>query len=277
MGPSRTAMGAAYFRAAHRRLDPRPWILDDPVAGELLPDDVAAQFDAARPGWPQPLLPALQAHFSTRSRLAEDVAVAGLVDGRADYVILGAGLDTFAWRHQRAEEFGVWELDHPDTQAWKRRRLADLGLAEPGNVRFVPVDLSATPLGTLELPRRATWNWLGVTVYLDKPTTAATLRAITAASDAAVVVVEFALALEHCDDLGRAWRAETARFAGSVGERHVSLYAPDEASEVVRGAGFELVEALDAEELTTRYLRDQPHLHLARSSLYLVARTANAG
>ncbi len=271
--PSLTALGSAYWRAVHRRLDPKPWILDDPVAGQLLPKDILARLGSAGSRWPAELIAACHAHFATRSRLAEDVALASLAEGREHCVILGAGLDTFAWRHPRASEFTVWEIDLPQTQAWKRRRLAEIGLAEPDNARFVPADLSVTALDALDLPRRATWNWLGVTLYLDKATTAATLRAISANSDDAVVVVEFPLALEHCDELGRRWQSELGRFASSAGESHVSLFAPDEATELVRTAGLEPLEVLDAEQLSPRYLRDQPNLRLARVTLHVIAKT----
>jgi methyltransferase (TIGR00027 family) len=265
-------MGAAYHRAAHRRLDPAPWILDDGVAGELLGEDLEARFEAAT-GRSAQRAAVVRAQLSTRARLAEDVAVAGLADDLNDYAILGAGLDTFAWRHPRAQEFTVWEIDHPETQTWKRRRLVELQLDEPANVRFIAVDLAVTPLGALELPTRATWNWLGVTIYLDKPTTAATLNAIAAASEAAVVVVDFALELEHCDELGRQWREQTASFAASVGERHLSSFTPEEACDLVSGAGLEVREVLDADELTKRYLRDQPDLRLAAASVFIVAGT----
>ena len=116
--------------------------------------------------WPPVVRRALRVSHAVRARLAEDVAAAGLAAGRRDYVLLGAGLDTFAWRHPRARDFVVWEIDHPDTQAWKRAALRRAGLAEPANVRFVSADLSATAIGDLGTPARATWNWLGVTMYL---------------------------------------------------------------------------------------------------------------
>jgi methyltransferase (TIGR00027 family) len=265
----------AYFRAAHCRLDLKPWILEDRVAGELLPEDILSQLESARSRWPADLTRLMPGLFATRSRLAEDIALAGLTDGRTDYVILGAGLDTFAWRHHRAAEFVVWEIDLPDTQAWKRQRLAEIGLAEPDNVQFVPVDLTVTPLEALDLPKRATWNWMGVTLYLEKVTTAATLRAIAGLSQEAVVVVEFPLALAHCDELGRAWREEMARFAGSVGEPYLALFAPDEATEIVINAGFEPLEVLNADQLTTRYLHDRPDLRLASVVLHIVAKSQN--
>jgi methyltransferase (TIGR00027 family) len=116
--------------------------------------------------WPPAVREAFRVSHAVRARLAEDMAAAGLAAGRRDYVLLGAGLDSFAWRHPRAGEFTVWEIDHPDTQEWKRAALRRTGLAEPGNVRFVPADLSVTAIGDLGVPALATWNWLGVTMYL---------------------------------------------------------------------------------------------------------------
>lgn len=271
--PSITAMGAAHARAAHCRLDPQPWILDDRLADRLLPEAIRVRFQQGGARWPAQLESAVRAHFPVRARIAEDVALAGLAEGRRNYVLLGAGLDTFAWRHPRARDFTVWEVDHPDTQAWKRARLAAAGLREPPHVRFVPADLSVTSPADLDLPTRATWSWLGVTVYLDKPTTATTLQAIAASSEDAVVAVDFALTLADCDELGRTWREVTDRFSGSVGERHLSLFTGEEAKKLVRDAGLEPIEILEAEQLAARYLPDQPHLRLARATVYVVART----
>jgi methyltransferase (TIGR00027 family) len=269
-------MGAAHARAEHCRLDPEPWILDDRLAGELIPSDVRERFEAGRSRLPAELKSVVRAHFPVRARVAEDAAVAGLAEGRGDYVILGAGLDTFAWRHKQAGEFTVWEIDHPDTQTWKRAQLAALGIAEPDNVRFIAADLSVTSLTELDLPNNASWNWLGVTVYLDKATTAKTLEAIAAISESAVVAAEFALTLDHCDELGRAWRELTGRFSGSVGEQHVSLFSPEEATKLVEGAGLRAAEVLQAEQLAERYLRDQPQLCVARANTYVVARLDRA-
>jgi methyltransferase (TIGR00027 family) len=269
-------MGAAHARAEHCRLDQEPWILDERLADQLVPEALKARFQEGAARRPAQLQSAIRAHFPVRARIAEDVAVAGLSEGRRDYVLLGAGLDTFAWRHPRASDFTVWEVDHPDTQSWKRARLAAVGLHEPDHVRFVSADLSVTSLADLVLPKRATWNWLGVTVYLDKPTTTTTLQAIAACSDDAVIAVEFALALADCDELGRTWREWTGRVSGSVGERHLSLFSPEEATSLVRDAGFEPIEILQAEQLAARYLLDKPDLRLARANVYIVARTPTA-
>ena len=136
-------MGSGLLRAAHVREDPPPWVFEDALAGQLLDAAEAAELEAEMAAWPPVVRRALRVSHAVRVRLAEDVAAAGLAAGRRHYVLLGAGLDTFAWRHPRADDFVVWEIDHPDTRAWKRAALRRAGLAEPANVRFVAADLSA--------------------------------------------------------------------------------------------------------------------------------------
>jgi methyltransferase (TIGR00027 family) len=190
---SRSAMGSGLLRAAHVREDRPPWVLEDTLSRQLLDAAEVAELEAAMAAWPSAVRQAFRVSHAVRARLAEDVAAAGLAADRRDYVLLGAGLDSFAWRHPRAGEFVVWEVDHPDTQAWKRAALRRAGLGEPSNVRFVAADLSATAIGDLETPARATWNWLGVTMYLRPEATVAALRTIAAGRAGTTLVVEFLL------------------------------------------------------------------------------------
>ena len=146
---SRSAMGSGLLRAAHVREDAPPWVFEDTLARRMLSPAEVAELEAPMAAWPPVVRRAFRVSHAVRARLAEDVAVAGLAAGRRDYVLLGAGLDTFAWRHPRAGEFIVWEVDHPATQAWKRAALRRAGLPEPANVRFVPADLASTAIGLL--------------------------------------------------------------------------------------------------------------------------------
>ena len=205
-----------------------------------------------------------------RARLAEDVAAAGLAADRRDYVLLGAGLDSFAWRHPRAGEFVVWEVDHPDTQAWKRAALRRAGLGEPSNVRFVAADLSATAIGDLETPARATWNWLDVTMYLPPETTASALRA-TAGRTGTTLVINFLLAACPLDALGHAVRDSAAAAVAAAGEPVVATYTRDGAADLLGEAGFGGIELFHAGRLRDRYLPDRPDLPLPGTTLIAVA------
>ena len=270
---SRSAMGSGLLRAAHMREDGAPWVFEDTLARRLLSPAEVAELEAPMAAWPPMVRRAFRVSHAVRARLAEDVAVAGLAAGRRDYVLLGAGLDTFAWRHPRAGEFVVWEVDHPATQAWKRAALRRAGLPEPANVRFVAADLASTAIGDLALPDHATWNWLGVTMYLRPETTAATLRAIAAGRAGTTLVVNFLLPADALDVLGHAVRDCTGATVAATGEPVVATYTPDEAAGLLRQAGFGRAELFDASRLRDRYLRNRPDLPLPGTTLIAVATT----
>ena len=201
--------------------------------------------------WPPVVRRAFQVSHAVRARLAEDVAVAGLAAGRRDYVLLGAGMDTFAWRHRQAREFVVWGVDHPATQAWKRAALQRAGLPEPASVRFVAADLASTAIGVLALPDRATWNWLGVTMYLRHETTAAALRVVAASRTGTMLVVDFLLPAGALDTLGRAVRDCTGATVAATGEPIVATSTPDGAAVLLREAVLGRAELFDASRLRT--------------------------
>jgi methyltransferase (TIGR00027 family) len=268
---SRSALGSGLLRAAHVREDPPPWVLEDTLALELLDAEEKALIEAELASWPPKVRQAFRVSHAIRARLAEDVAVAGLARGRRDYVVLGAGLDTFPWRHPRADEFTVWEVDHPDTQAWKRAALPRAGLVEPGNVRFVAADLSLTGVGDLGLPAGATWNWLGVTMYLSREATAATLRGIAAGGAGTTLVVNFLLTTDTLDGLGRAMRVNSSAALQASGEPVTAAYTRDEVAGLLEAAGFTSVELFDSARLRNLYLQARPDLPLPDTTVIAVA------
>jgi methyltransferase (TIGR00027 family) len=268
---SRSAMGSGLLRAAHMREDVPPWVFEDTLARRLLSSAEVAELEAPMAAWPPVVRQAFRVSHAVRARLAEDVAAAGLAADRHDYVLLGAGMDTFAWRHPRASEFAVWEVDHPATQTWKRAALQRAGLAEPSNVRFVAADLASTTVGDLALPDHATWNWLGVTMYLRPETTAATLRAIAAGRAGTTLVVNFLLPSDALDMLGHAVRESTGATVAATGEPVVATYTPDEVADLLSEAGFGSAELFDASRLRDRYLRDRPDLPLPGTTVIAVA------
>jgi methyltransferase (TIGR00027 family) len=264
-------MGSGLLRGEHVREDPPPWVFEDTLACQLLSATEIAELETPMAAWPPAVRQAFRVSHAVRARLAEDVAAAGLAVGRRDYVLLGAGVDTFAWRHPLARKFGVWEIDHPDTQAWKRAALRRAGLPEPANVRFVAADLSVTAVGDLSIPARATWNWLGVTMYLPPEATAATLRAIAAGQPGTTLVVNFLLAAGTLDELGHAVRDSTTATVAATGEPVVATYTRDEVAGLLEEAGFGEAELLDAGLLRDRYLRNRPDLPLSATTLIAVA------
>lgn len=267
-----TALAGAYLRAAHLVHDSPPWILEDRLARLLVGDEFFAALDGRMVAGRSEVFAAFRAHFVVRARLAEDIAIDGLDAERLDYVLLGAGADTFAWRHPHAAAFTIWEIDHPASQAWKLDALERAALEVPPNVRFVAIDLASVPLRDVELPEHATWNWLGVTQYLEKSATEETLRAIAAQGRSTTVVAEFLLNETHCDELGRAFRAQALQSARS-GEPMISFYEPSEIELLLRQCGFETIELLDADRLSSRYLAHGSALRMPGAAIFAVAST----
>ena len=160
--PSRTAFGAAALRAAHQD-DPHP-IFTDPLARQILGDE-----ELPDRAWDQSRL---RLFVAVRHRFAEDALAGAVARGTRQVVVLGAGLDTFAYRNPFPDT-QVFEVDHPATGAWKRERLAETGIAVPGNVTYVAVDFERDALGErlaaagFDGARPAFFLWLGVVPYLE--------------------------------------------------------------------------------------------------------------
>src|SRR5215470_17263725 len=175
--PSRTAHRVALGRAAHQLWD-NPRVLDDPVALKIVGPDVAEELSRSEPA--EAFEKYLRAFIVARSRYAEDQLADAIRRGVTQYVVLGAGLDTFAYRNP-FEHLRVFEVDHAATQAWKRSCLHSGGIATPASLIFVPVNLETQTLAT-ELDRAgfkadqpAFFSWLGVTPYLGRETVLGTL------------------------------------------------------------------------------------------------------
>jgi methyltransferase (TIGR00027 family) len=268
---SRSAMGSGLLRAAHMREDPPPWIFEDTIAEQLLDAAEVEELEASMAAWIPEVRRAFRVAHAVRARLAEDVAIDGLLAGRREYVLLGAGLDSFAWRHPRARDFVIWEIDHPDTQAWKRVALRRAGLAEPPNVRFVAGDLERVRIDDLDLPDRATWSWMGVTMYLQRSVTEATLHAIASKRPGTTLVVDFLLGAEALDPLGEAVHATATVTVAAANEPVIASYTKEQVAQLLGEAGFSDVELWDADALGARYLRDRPELPLPNSTVIAIA------
>lgn len=181
--PSWSAVMVALQRAAHQTLD-QPPLFADPFAACILPPMARGILetnpDRIGRSWYSSYL---RAALAARSRIAEDALADAVARGVTQYVVLGAGLDTFALRNPHPA-LRVFEVDHPNTQAFKRQRLQDEGLKPAGSLTFVPVDFERQDL-TVELltagldPTKSTFfSWLGVTPYLELPAIDATLRSV---------------------------------------------------------------------------------------------------
>ncbi|MFC9473691.1 class I SAM-dependent methyltransferase [Nocardia sp. NPDC055002] len=259
-GPSRTALVTAYARAYHQIAD-RPQIFTDPLAARLLA--VTAE-ELADPGTlttdhlgdvatdrPRRLF------FAARARFAEDAVAAAFAAGVRQVVILGAGLDTFAYR-TTYPDLRVFEVDHPATQAWKRERLAAAGIDRPETLTFVPVDFEtqtlAARLESTGFTRTdpAVFVWLGVVFYLTPSAAHATLEYIAAQAQPVEVVFDY-LQPATTDEDRADHRARADRLAG-IGEPLFSYFTPDDIAAQLRALGFTDIEDHSAPELIGGYL-----------------------
>jgi methyltransferase (TIGR00027 family) len=165
-------MLTAVARAIHLE-DPPPWVLADPFALELAGDEGTALRDLLRAELPGPNLLAFSRWVCVRARFSEDIVEDAVGNGICQYVILGAGLDSFSHRRgDLLDRLRVFEVDHPVTQSWKRRRLAELGVQVPTNLVFAPLDFEHETLAKgltaagFDFGEPAVFSWIGVTMYL---------------------------------------------------------------------------------------------------------------
>jgi methyltransferase (TIGR00027 family) len=258
-----TAIGTALMRSAHTRLD-RPVLINDPWGDRLVLDEEREAM-IARSGVPD-LDSSLRAHPSygtviLRARYAEDALAAAVARGVGQYVIIGAGMDSFALRRPPfAHDLEIFEVDHPSTQELKVARLRACATAMPTRLHLIAADLGETALGDAlaDSPfrgdRPAFFSWLGVTTYLTRAANLATLAAVAACAPPGSELVFSYLDQRLLDgDDGEGALARARAQVASIGEPWVSGFDPAQLGGDLRDARLELVEDLGPTELATRY------------------------
>lgn len=255
--PSATARRVAMRRAAHQLLD-KPLVFEDPLAMAIVGPETA---EAIRSGAANQNTIAgryMRAFLVARSRYAEDQLARDFTRGTRQYVVLGAGLDTFAYRNPYSG-LRVFEVDHPATQAWKRWCLERAGVAIPAGVTFAPVDFQSETFadGLARVGFRAGepafFSWLGVTMYLNESAVMETFRTIHAMSPANTVVFDHAVPRSTLSFLNKIiFDRLTARVA-SVGEPFIGFFEAGALADALRTIGFREIEALDSNAINARY------------------------
>jgi methyltransferase (TIGR00027 family) len=253
------------LRAAHQRFD-HPRVLDDPLALRIVGAEAAAALRTEPPRLATPQLRALRAFVAVRSRYAEDELAAALPRGVRQYVILGAGLDTFAYRNPHAG-LRVFEVDHPATQAWKRACLDEAGIAVPSALTFAPVDFEhetlADGLGRAGFDTAVPtfFSWLGVTVYLTREAVMETLRFVASTAAGGEIVLSYVVS-----------ESALADRTAELGEPWLTFFDPPSLARDLGALGFVDVEDVGAEEANRRYfahrtdgLRVAGHGHLMKA------------
>lgn len=257
---SATARGAAILRALHQVID-YPRVLDDPLALPIIGDDGRRELQAAADRGSH----GLRAFVALRSRYAEDRLAAAVAQGTRQYVVLGAGLDTFAYRNPHAASgLHVFEVDHPATQHWKRSRLKSAGIPVPPRLTFVPVDFETQTLSAelqragFRSDRPAFFSMLGVVVYLTKPALMDTLRLVAAGAPGTEIAFSFSLPDSHLSEAARLRRERSAARMAALGEPWQTYFDPDELTGMLRETGFARIDILNPGDGNARYFAGRP-------------------
>lgn len=256
--PEDTALRVALWRALHLRVDAPPHVLADEVGLRLAAPDEDWR---DRPDMDPRATVRMRASTVARARFVEDLVEERARAGVTQYVALGAGLDTFTQRRpELAAGMRVFEVDRPGPQAWKRHRLAELGLGVPDGLRLVPVDFEAGEpwwerlvAAGFDPALPAVVASTGVSMYLTRETTAATLRTLTGLAPGSTLAMSFLLPFDLVDPDERPGFQATAQAARTHGTPFISLYAPDELLAMARASGFRDARHVSSAQLTERY------------------------
>jgi len=260
-GPESTAVRVALWRAMHVQVDHPPHVLDDQVGLQLIGPD---------PGWrerPDMELVAtarVRASIVSRARFVEDLVAEQAKGGVGQYVLLGAGLDTFTQRRPEvASQITVFEVDQPGPQAWKQQRLAELGLGTPDSLRFVSVDFETDSwwdrllANGFDPQQPAVLASLGVSMYLTREATSAMLRQIATLSPGSTLALTYMLPVELVEPEEQPVHRATDAAARASGTPFISYYTPDEIVALARDAGLSTVQTVTADDYTQRYFADR--------------------
>lgn len=254
--PSRTAFAAAMYRAAHQVVD-KLQVFEDPLALTILGETRETVVQTAQA---QPAAGGMRFFIAARSRIAEDAIATGIAErGLKQVVVLGAGLDTFAYRSPLSASLRIFEVDFPATQAWKHRRLKEAGVTTPANLTFAPVDferdnlMDALVAAGLQPDQRTFFLWLGVVPYLTREAIVATLTAIARWPGGAEVAFDYSDPPANFPPEMRAMHAERAARVAAIGEPFLSHFEPAELHALLASLGFVTIADDNPADLIERF------------------------
>ncbi|MCX5044911.1 class I SAM-dependent methyltransferase [Aldersonia sp. NBC_00410] len=256
--PESTAERVALWRAMHVLVDPPPHVFEDKIGLQLIAPDADWR---GRPDMDAQATSGFRAAIVDRARFVEDLVIEQVARGVTQYVILGAGLDTFAQRRSDiAAQLQVFEVDQPGPQKWKRRRLNELGYGIPDWLHLVPVDFEASESwwqklsdGGFDPGRPAVVVSTGVSHYLTKDATAAMLRQVAQLASGSTLAMTFLLPTELVDDTDRSGLKTSEAGAKASGTPFISFYTPSEIETLAREAGLENTRHVTGTSLGERY------------------------
>lgn len=278
VAPEHTAVRVALWRSLHVLLDPSPHVLTDELGAKLVGEDNWTKRPDMQPAFSK----SMRASIVGRARFIEDLVEERFRAGVRQYVILGAGLDTFAQRRaDLAAELQIFEIDQPGPQAWKQRRLSELGLAPSPNLHFVPVDFELGESWVEKLAQAAfdpmkpaVLVSTGVSMYLSEEANLATFREAQRFAKGSTFAMTFMLALELLKPEERAIMEFVMKRTAESGTPFVSLFHPEDLISMAKGCGFREAKYISANEIYLRYFAGRTDgLNAGEAEAFLIATT----
>ncbi|WP_410220106.1 class I SAM-dependent methyltransferase [Pedobacter sp.] len=276
--PDNTAVRTALWRALHLQTDAKPYILEDEVGLKLIAPNQGWQ---QRPDMHPEFTKRLRASILARSRFIEDLIIEQSQKGITQYVILGAGLDTFTQRRPDiAAKLQVFEIDQPDTQTWKQKRLIETGFGLPKWLHFVSVDFEISSWwekllnAGFDQSKPAVVVCTGVSLYLTKDAIISTLHQLTALATGSTIAMTFYLPIELLDEEDRPLQLIAEKGAKEAGTPFISFFNPDEILALTKGAGFKHIKTVSTKDLEKAYFSNRTdNFTPASGEVFLLAQT----
>lgn len=278
IAPEHTAVRVALWRALHVQIDPKPHVFADEIGEKLVEDKNWRE----RPDMAPEFSKSMRASVTGRARFIEDMIEEQINQGVTQYVILGAGLDTFAQRRPEfATSLHIFEVDQPGPQAWKKKRLAEIGLPTPDSLHFVPVDFEAgqswfeqLESSGFDLEKPAFVVSTGVSMYLTKEANLATFQQIARFAPNSTFATTFMLSLNLLDAKEKSIMEYVMMKAAESGTPFLSLLSPSEILAMAKKAGFKDSKYVSADDIYQRYFADRSDgLRAGSAEAFLVANT----
>ncbi|MET7035752.1 class I SAM-dependent methyltransferase [Elizabethkingia miricola] len=273
--PDNTAIRTALWRAFHTQADAEPYILEDTVGLQLI---------APEEGWQErpdiKYTQRLRASVVARSRYIEDIITTEIQKGTDQYVILGSGLDTFAQRNPDiTSKIQIFEIDQPDTLAWKQKRLSETGFHIPENLHFVPVNFEKSSWweqllkAGFNIHKPAVIACTGVTLYLTRSTIKETLQHMVSLTVGSVVAISFYLPVELLEKEDQPMQEMANKGAQQAGTPFISFFSPEEVIAIAKESGLKNTNLVSTEDIKDLYFKNRTDgLSPASGEVFLLAR-----
>lgn len=262
--PNSGAYHAATQRALHQLLDDVPLILEDPLALSIIDPAELSKMRTGYKHYQTASARYLRAFIVMRSRYTEDMLAESIKNGTSQYVILGAGLDTFAYRNPYPESLlDVFEIDRLDMQVWKKWYLRRLRFPTPNQLTYVPVDLETTSIGDalcsegFKIQKPTFFSCLGVTQYLTWNAIFSMLRFVSSMPKGSEIIFEYILSPSHLTTSQKKDLDETARRSAARGESWITYFNPIDLTKHLYEIGFKSIRDFDANEANKKYFRNR--------------------